>query len=337
MPRCGSKVKTLVLTWWTDADLEKLPLESNASNFRQALEAAESFTGLKSSWAPTLPEICALQDALIATILQACSNLVDLTVLQHMNTVHNFVTPQSDEVGYYSWMTQRVLQHIGGMITAAGLSLRGANDEFYLAVISSLELMLNIKHLSLRVVDESFDDEMRDLVSGISKLQQLVSLELDTASITAWLELQIYPPKNMTQFILSGVQHLQLMQLADFLTATPIVSLSLRNFSVAHFQLPFRRPDNLRIENLSISGCTAPSLLDLFDSAPLKSVEFCADHRGRSDRNSPKRLRAFIRKHRDTLLSVKVHQGALDPSADVSGINHSLEREGISVRVKTFR
>lgn len=105
MPRCGSKVKTLVLTWWTDADLEKLPLESNASNFQQALEAAESFTGLKSSWAPTLPEICALQDALIATILQACSNLLDLTVFQHTNTVLIFVDPEGEEVEFHAWRT----------------------------------------------------------------------------------------------------------------------------------------------------------------------------------------------------------------------------------------
>lgn len=129
---------------------------------------------------------------------------------------------------------------------------------------------------------------------------------------------------------------MQLMQLADVLTSAPIVSLSLRHFSVAHFQLSFRRPDNLHIENLSISGCTAPSLLESLYSAPIKSVEFCAGRRGRSDRISPKRLRAFVRKHRNSLLSVKVHNGALDPSADVSVINHSLEREGISVRVKTF-
>lgn len=168
---------------------------------------------------------------------------------------------------------------------------------------------------------------------GVSGLQRLVSLELDIASLSAWMQLRVHPLRNMTQFILSGVRDLQLMQLADVLTSAPIVSLCLRHFWVAHFQLLFRPPDNLRVKNLSIAGCTAPSLLDLFDSAPLKFVEFCAGRRGRSDRISPKRLRAFIRKHRATLRSVKVYHGALDPSADVSMINHALEREGISVRV----
>lgn len=105
MPRFGTKVKTVVFTWWTDADLRNLPLASYASDVQQALAAAESFTGLESAPAPTLPEICALQDALIATILQACSNLLDLTVFQHTNTVLIFVDPEGEEVEFHAWRT----------------------------------------------------------------------------------------------------------------------------------------------------------------------------------------------------------------------------------------
>lgn len=337
LPRYGSKVKILVLTWWTRDDLRYLSRTSRTSEIQQVLAAAESFTGLESASVPTLPEICALQDALTATILQACSNLLDLTVLQHTNTMTNFVNPDGTEVEFHLWKTQVALAGIGGRITAAGLSFGGSNTDLFLAVIRPLNLSPNIEHFHIRILDESFDRLMRALIDSISELRKLVSFELDTASLAAWRQLQINPPKNMTQLILSGVRDLQLTQLAAVLTAAPIVSLCLRHLSVAHFQFPSQRADNLRIENLSIAGCTASKLPDFFDSAPLKSVEFCANSRGRSDRINPKRLQAFIMQHRTTLLSFKIHWTLLAPSAKVSGINHALEREGISVRVKTFR
>lgn len=177
---------------------------------------------------------------------------------------------------------------------------------------------------------------MRGLFVRIFELRSLVSLDLDTASRSAWTELQTNAPRNITQLTLTGVRDLQLRQLADVLTAAPIVSLCLGHFSIAHFQLPSQRPDNLRVETLSIAGCTAQTLLDFFDLAPLKSVEFCANRRGRSNRISPRRLQAFILKHHTTLFSLKIHWDLLDPLASVSWINHSLAWEGISVRVETF-
>lgn len=332
MPRCGAKVKTVVLTWWTDVDLRNLPRESRTSEIQQALDAAETFIGLENA-AAHLEKVLLLHDALIATILRACSNLLDLKVLRR---IHRVIRSEGDHhVEIHSKRTLSALADIGGRITAAGLSL-GAMSDLHMGLIVPLGLMPNITHLSIRVIDHASNNVMWNVFWSVCGLQELVSLELDTAGLSAWMELQMDIPRKMTQFILSGVRDLQLMQLADVLTAAPIVSLCLRHFSVAHFQLPFRRPNNLRIEKLSIAGCTAPSLLDFFDSAPIKTVEFCADRQGRSDHISPKRLRAFVRKHRNSLLSVKVHTGALGSSADVARTNHSLEREGISVRVKTF-
>lgn len=114
MPRCGPKVKTLVLTWWTDADLRELPRERDKFEVQQALAAAGRFTCLESASPPTLPELCALHDALIATILQACSDLLSLTVLQHTNAVLKLVDPEGAEVEFYPWTTQAALQGIGG-------------------------------------------------------------------------------------------------------------------------------------------------------------------------------------------------------------------------------
>lgn len=333
MPRWGSKVKTILFTWWTDADLRNLLRESGRSEVQQALDAAETFIGLEHA-SPLLEKVLLLHDALIATILRACSNLLDLNVLRH---IYRVIRSEGDHhVGIHSERTLSALADIGGRITAAGLSL-GATTNLHMAVVIPLDLMPNITHVSIRAIDHSLNNVMWNLFWGVCGLQKLVSLELDTASITAWVELQLNPPRNMRQLILSGVRDVQLTQLAHVLTAAPITSICLRNCSVAHSQLPALRPDDLRVENISVAGCTAPKLLGLFDSAPIKSVEFCAGRRGRSDRISPKRLRAFVRKHRSSLLSVKVHTGALDPSADMSVINYALEREGISVRVETFR
>ena len=268
MPQHGPKFKSLVLLWWATADLSQF---DDVSNFRRTLEAAERFTGLTSSSASLSERVSALQDALLATILRACSNLSDLKFL-----------PQT---------------------------------------VTSTRFFINNKG--------------KILVVDADSRRRLLSLELDTPDIRPWLRRPELLPRNLTQCILSGTRHLDLQQLATILTSSPVVSLSLREFFLSDFQPRNYSPDNLRIEHLSIAGCTSPRLLSFFDAAPLKDVEFCANRRRTSPRINAERLNAFITKHRATLVSFNIDRALLAPSADVSAINRSLEQEGIAVRVVT--
>lgn len=194
-------------------------------------------------------------------------------------------------------------------------------------------MLPNLQHLRVGLEENSRD--WWELFPAVSRLRRLISLELDTPDIGPWLRRPELLPRNLTQCTLSGTRHLDPQELATILTSSPVVSLSLREVFLSNFQPRDYSPDNLRIEHLSIAGCTSPRLLTFFDAAPLKTVEFCARRQGDSDLISPERVEAFIKTHRKTLLSFKIDRALLAPSADVSAINRSLEQEGIAVRVVT--
>ena len=114
IPRYGSKVKTVVLTWWTDSDLRNLPPKSGTPEIQQALNAAETFIDLENSSAPLLERVLLLHDALIATILPACSNLLDLKILRHTRRVTKL--EGDHHVRFHSERTLNALDDIGGWI-----------------------------------------------------------------------------------------------------------------------------------------------------------------------------------------------------------------------------
>ncbi|KWU43007.1 hypothetical protein RHOSPDRAFT_35393 [Rhodotorula sp. JG-1b] len=331
MPQHGPKVKSLVLLWWATADLSQF---DDVSNFRRTLETAERFTGLTSSSAPLSERVSALQDALLATILRACSNLSDLKFLpQTVTSTRFFINNKGKILVVDADSTKLALQQIGGRITSADFLFWGATTRFYSAAVEALAWLPNLQHLRVGLEENSRD--WWELIPAVSRLRRLLSLELDTPDIRPWLRRPELLPRNLTQCILSGTRHLDLQQLATILTSSPVVSLSLREFFLSDFQPRNYSPDNLRIEHLSIAGCTSPRLLNFFDAAPLKDVEFCANRRRTSPRINAERLNAFITKHRATLVSFNIDRALLAPSADVSAINRSLEQEGIAVRVVT--
>ncbi|KWU42231.1 hypothetical protein RHOSPDRAFT_36270 [Rhodotorula sp. JG-1b] len=308
MPRHGTKVKTLVLTWWTEADLRNLHLAPRKN--QEALGAAERFVGLTTSPAQPDKRAFDLHDALVATILQACSEPVDLELVRYATKTLYVIGEHGNPLLVSSSRTDGALHQIGRRISSAGFSF----EREYFTAIERLKVLPNIKHLKLRI-GEGFSYEEGNFFHKVSQLQEVVSLELDDAITSTW-----------------GVR---LMELAKVPTFCPIVSLCLRDFSMSQDQPRFSRPDSLKVENLSIAGRTSNRLRDLFDVAPLKNVELCACRRGRnSDRVSPKRITAFIKKHRASLLSFKT-DGVLFAAAELSAINRSLEEEGISVRVVT--
>ncbi|TKA51041.1 hypothetical protein B0A53_05836 [Rhodotorula sp. CCFEE 5036] len=176
-----------------------------------------------------------------------------------------------------------------------------------------MAVLPNLQHL--RVGLEQNPRHRWELFPTVSRLPRLVSLELDTTDISTWLQWPGFPPPDLTLFILSGTRPLYLHQLVIILGSSPVVSLSMREFFMSDLQPRDYSPDDLRIEHLSIAGY----------------------RRRASAIIGVKRVKAFIKKHRATLLSFKIDRALLAPSADVSAINRSLEQEGVSVRVVTVK
>ncbi|TKA51959.1 hypothetical protein B0A53_05043 [Rhodotorula sp. CCFEE 5036] len=331
VPRYGTRVKTLVLVWWTQDDIGDLRRISRTPERQQAIDAAKRFIGPEIPPAPDLNIFFKQHDALIATILRACSNLVELKVIQETDTTH--FARRNEGIELWVGLTKAALQQIIGRIASADLFFEGNSTPFESSggAIGSLNLVPNVKHLGVHLGCLAFPAGMHGLFDAVFAAQQLLSLELHNVDIAAGLDL----PHHLTTLILSGIPDLNLRQLANILTSRPVVSLCLRAFSISDDQTSGYSPGNLQIEQLSISGSTPSMPLEFFDSAPLKIVELVASRRGGSDLISPERVVAFVKKHRKTLLSFKIDRALLAPSADVSAINRSLEEEGISVRVVT--
>jgi hypothetical protein len=129
MPRHGAKVKSLVLLWSPTTYLSQL---DDASKIQQTLEAGRSFTGLQSSSGPLSERVSALQDALIAMVLRACSNLSDLKFLpQTMTSTRFFINNKAKGLLINAGSTKLALQDIGERITSADFLLWGATTRFY--------------------------------------------------------------------------------------------------------------------------------------------------------------------------------------------------------------
>lgn len=336
MPRYGAKVKTLLITHWTDVDLgnQNLSRRTEILAAQHTLDAAERVIGLKPSSGELLERLSELHDALTATIVRACSNVVALKLIQR-TPLHHVARDKGGEVVVRSSRTDDALRAVGSNVDSADVVCQGTSADVDSRAAEYLDSWPNIRHLGIHINEQPYHD-MTNFFYKVSRMRQLVSLELATANVSAWLELQSGTPPNLSHFSLSGIRNLDLMQLAGVLTHQPVISLCLRQFSVSDFLPPHWRPDGLRIEYLSISGCTASILLDFFDSAPLKSVEFCANRPGGSAPSiNTKRLKAFILKHCATLSSFKIGRALLSPSADLSTINRWLKQQGISVRVVT--
>ncbi|KAG0660616.1 hypothetical protein C6P46_004479 [Rhodotorula mucilaginosa] len=332
MPRYGAKVKTLLFTWWTVVDLENLDRLDGTPHIQQSLNALECFTGLRDPSEASILRMVRLHDALIATILRACPNLLGLKARPETTAARYLSKYDDGEVAISPGRTKDALYQIGRGIRRADLS-RVQNCR---SALKYLEMTPNIELLSIRAHAKSSLLDMRHLVQTLSGMPQLFSLEFDSVHPTALEILSALPCSKMTQMVLSGTLSPQLQNLSDALKIHPITSLSLRDWSPSDGPPPSSRPQDLKIQNLSIAGRSASVLLDLFDAAPLKHVELCACRGSRnSNRINPNRITAFIKKHRATLLSFKIDRAILAPSVDVSVINRSLEEEGISVRVVT--
>lgn len=337
MPRYGAEVKTLLFTWWTSADLRGLQRESNTPKIQQVLTAAERLTGLRTLSANPVLRTFVLHDALIARILHACSGLRDLRVIQVRAATLDYKGDDGTKTPIVSSRTASALQRVRSRISSADLSLGGATRPADFQAIEDLNILSHIKHLGLRRSGFAYNHVFPDLSPEGFPLQQLVSLELNLDRFDAPVlqERLLQFPSRLTQLRLSGLRNLDLRQLALVLKAQPFASLSLRDFAVSLLQAPNYIPDDLSVENLSISGCPTSILLEFFNSAPLKNVEFCARRQEGVVLTSGDLIKAFVEKHRASLLSVKIDRALLGWSVDVSEINRSLEEEGISVRVVT--
>ena len=339
MPRYGTKVKTVQLTWWTDDDLRDLRRIRDTPERQQAASAAESFIGLGSPYPSGWRETFDLPDALVAEILQACSNFLHIRLIEQtlIPVIVCAETNERNEISVHSGITSRrtrcALQVAGSRISAADLSF----ERFVLAAekyLDVLDMVPNVVHLSLRISHDPFS-RMPHFFPRLFQPQKLASLELSDAGISTLTALSAQPCSTLTQLVLSGMPSLQLAELADFLKVHPVTTLCLRDIFLSDIQHPFSAPETLKLklQNLSVTVETDGALLDLFDAAPLKKVEFCARRGGNtSDRIPPQRITAFIKKHRASLLSFKL-DGVLFDAADLSAINRSLEQEGVSVRV----
>lgn len=331
VPRHGSKVKTLAFTWWTTVDLGNLPRLSGTPKIQQALNEVERFTGSRDPSGKSMPRMLNSHNELIATILRGCPNLLSFKVLQETATTSYFVRNDGGELPISPGRVKDALCEIGSKLRSANLI--HARD--CLSALEYLEMTPNIEHLSIRIDANPSPLRMGNLFQKLSQLPQLVSLEIDGVHPTALESLSALPCSKLTQLILSGTLSPQLGNLIDVLKIHPITSLCLRDASTSDGQLPSSRPDNLPVRNLSISGRSASVLLDLFDAAPLEHVEVGAGSGKNSDRISPKRLKAFIMKHRTSLLSFKTDRLFFSGSAFVSTVNRMLAQEDISVRVVT--
>lgn len=340
MPRYGTKVKTVQLTWWTDDDLRDLRRIRDTPERQQAASAAESFIGLGSPYPSGWRETFDLPDALVAEILQACSNFLHIRLIEQtlIPVIVCAETNERNEISVHSGITSRrtrcALQVAGSRISAADLSF----ERFVLAAekyLDVLDMVPNVEHLSLRISrDHLFF--MPDFFLRLFQPQKLASLELSDTGISTLTALSAQPCSTLTQLVLSGMPSLQLAELADLLKVHPVTTLCLHDISLSDTQRPFSAPETFKLQNLSVTVETDGALLDLFDAAPLKKVEFCARRGGdTSNRITPQRITAFIKKHRASLLSFKADRVLFD-AAEKSEINRSLEEEDISVRVVTI-
>lgn len=331
MPRYGANVKTVVLMWWTTHDVRILTALSGVPKIQQALDTAESLTGRTSESASPSQRAFALHDALIATVIRACPNLLTLKFRPETTTSHLTSDEHGRDIPGPRNGADCALHEFGGRISSADLSRAFTS----VSANEYLNMMPNLEHLRLRIVAPPFPDSLRTLFHKLSQLPRLVSLELHNADLTALQSLSGLPCSHLTCLTLSGTLSPELRYLADVLKTHPIRSLCLRDLSISESQFPLSLPGVLAVTNLSIAGETDLALLDLFNAAPLKNVELCARRGGQiSDRLAPLRIRAFILDHSASLLSFKVDPGVLDV-AQLSTINCWLEKDGISVRAVT--
>lgn len=344
MPRYGAKIKKLVLVWWTIDDLSDLCYRSDTPSNSQleALEASERFTGLRAVSDQPLQRVFDARDALIATILQACTKLLHFKVVDRMTT-RTLEFKKGSKITISSSRTKNALQELGSRISSVDFSSADLFFGYHSATASRyLDIFANVEHLSVRVDDDKPSAlDLQELLRKLPCVKTNVSLELDNISSSAIGTLSGWPCSNLTQLTLSEMPSLQVTELANILKVHPITSLCLRDLSIAGFQLPpslsAPRPGSIKVKNLSIAGRTDGALLDLFDGAPLKHVELCARRSGRnSARFSSQRIKAFIKKHCASLLTFKADRLFFD-AAELSAINRALEQEGVPVRVITVK
>lgn len=139
IPRYGTKVKTVQLTWWTHDELRDLRRIYDTPGRQQALGVAERFTGLQPPSSKVLLRTFDLHDALVAWILQACSNFLHIKLIEQtlMPAIVCAETNEHNEIsirsGPSSGRTRCALQVAGSRISAADLSF----ERFVLAAEST--------------------------------------------------------------------------------------------------------------------------------------------------------------------------------------------------------
>lgn len=143
---------------------------------------------------------------------------------------------------------------------------------------------------------------------------------------------------SLTHLTLFKAFLLQCAELDKILKLHPVTSLSLGSFALSTNQFPMHvsPPGRTEVKNLCLNGWMDDALLNLFDAAPLEHVELYTSRDGDSVRANPQRIKAFIIKHRASLLTFKTDPNSFH-AEDVSAINRSLEHEGIFVRVVTVK
>lgn len=237
MPRYGAKVKSLLITRGTDVDLWNFSHRIEILAAQHTLDAAERFMGLEVSSAKPFVRASEFHDALIAAIVRACSNVVALKLIQRASKPY-IARNKGGEVVVRSSRTDDVLRAVGSNIDSADVVCQGTSADVDSRAAKYLDSWPNIRHLGIHINDQPSFHDMTNFFYNVSRMQQLVSLELATANVSAWLELQSGTPPNLSHFSLYGIRNLDLMQLAGVLTYEPVISLCLRQFSVSNFLPP---------------------------------------------------------------------------------------------------
>lgn len=175
MPRCGFKVKELVIVWWTVDNVSDVWDRTDLPSDPQ-LEASERFIGLNPLPDQPLQRVFDVSDVLIATILRACAKLRHFKVVNRMTT-RCFKGNEGSKVTITSSRTENALQELGGKISSATLFF----GRDYSLATGYLNMMPNIEQLSIHIDDNASVFGLPDLFLRISKLPKLVSLELSPA------------------------------------------------------------------------------------------------------------------------------------------------------------